>query len=316
MNSTKTCLPSALLVAIVLFFSMPTHAQPFAPVEVYLEVVDPQPYYEEFDIISVRLGIRGNVDPVMKITGYNMVVRSPLEAVSYSIARSGTSPWGRPIQGLRDPDEDTNQRRQLFSSFVADSLNTLPSNPVLTTIEFLVEEEVGMIHFDLEVAFPQGNNENLIGEIPTDFNFYEIPFTMDVSGASNIRLGMPTPSPTPTPTPTPSPTPSPSATVSPTPSPSPSPSATPSPTPSPSPSPSVTPTPTATPTPTSSPSPTPTASPSPTPSPSATPSPTPSPTPVVYTRVEVIERLLNRDPSPGDPDRNGDGIIDAADLVG
>jgi hypothetical protein len=164
--------------------------------------------------------------------------------------------------------------------------------------------------------------------------------TTDYVLGNESGLADPTPSPTPTPSPSPtgvaspsptaSPSPSPTAVVSPTASPTPTPSQTPTTTmePSPtspptaSPTPSLTPTQSLTPTPSRTPMPSPSLTESPTPSPTPTLSPTPSlspsPTPTYVYREELRDGLLGIGP-PMDPARqpdvNGDGVSDIADLI-
>lgn len=128
--------------------------------------------------------------------------------------------------------------------------------------------------------------------------------------------------PPPTPTPTVSPTPSPSPTVSPTASPTATPTATPTPTATATPTVSPTATPSPTPTPTGSPpGPTasPTATPSPTPTATAAPTATPTETPIGCEpfRQIIIRRILGRPSNcpPDTQDANGDGALDAADIV-
>jgi hypothetical protein len=97
-------------------------------------------------------------------------------------------------------------------------------------------------------------------------------------------------------TPPPTPTPSPSPTATPSPTASPSPSA--------APSPSASPSPTASPTATATPSPTATPTPSPTPSPSPTPEP-----------VSIVAVIVGSASPSATADLNGDGVVDAADVV-
>jgi len=71
-------------------------------------------------------------------------------------------------------------------------------------------------------------------------------------------------------------------------------------------------------TPTPTPTPTPTATPAPSPTPTVTPTPTPIPTPFITT-TQLVKHILGEAYLPGDmlsqADQNGDGIVDAADLV-
>lgn len=110
------------------------------------------------------------------------------------------------------------------------------------------------------------------------------------TGIATSQVYIASETPTPTPSPTPSPTASPIPTETPTPTPSPSPTAT------------------------STPSLTPTASPSPTET--ATAEPTPSPTDDPGLVIEtVFHTLLGSDPPTAQADYNGDGVVDAADLI-
>ncbi|MCC5876239.1 MAG: hypothetical protein JJU11_08495 [Candidatus Sumerlaeia bacterium] len=221
MTPTKSTLLIALLTGLTLHAGSTVHAETtLTPVTVYMEVVNPELFYEEDDIIEVRLGIRDNANAPMRPVGYNIIVRWPDGVVDLDRVRSGTSPWGPPIRAVApgpDVDPETGERRQRLSTAVGNEPSTLPLNPVLTTMEFVVREEVGYINLNLEVAYPDGGNQNLVGAISDDPTIYEIPFVFDTSGARNIYLGYtetlpPTPTPIPTPTPTPSPTPTPTPT--------------------------------------------------------------------------------------------------------
>lgn len=201
--------------------SLTTAQVEMTPVTVYLEVVNPEMFYEEDDIVQVRLGIRDNLNDPMRLSGYNIIVRWPDGVLELDRVRPGTSPWGNPIRAVApgpEVDPETGERRQRLSSGVGNEPSTLPLNPVLTTMDFIVREEIGYTNINLEVAYPDGGNQNLIGAISDDPVLYEMPFVFDTSGARNIFLGFtetlpPTPTPMPTPTATPTPTPVPTPAI-------------------------------------------------------------------------------------------------------
>lgn len=288
MSPRLAVLTACMAVVMMLAGPRTIGASGLEPVTFYLEIANPKAYYQEGETITLHMGIRDNVNPHVRPSGYNVIFRSPADSVLY-LSHQGGPVWSRP---QRHPttsmpyDEAANQWRHLMFQINGSTFPELPANPLLAVVNYLVEEEVGEVSFDLEVAFPDGSNDNLLGTEENSANLPEMPFNFDTTAARNIQLGEPTPTPTPSPTPTPTATPSPSPTATPTPTPSPSPS----------------PTPTATPTPTAAPSPTPTA--------------TPTPTPRVFTIQEVVAWLLGTNPAPDQaPDRNQDGVVDAADLI-
>lgn len=67
--------------------------------------------------------------------------------------------------------------------------------------------------------------------------------------------------------------------------------------------------------PTATPTFTPTASPTPTPSPTSTPTPSLTPTPTPHPQAPLIAILLGENPTEPESDRNGDGVLDIADLL-
>lgn len=240
-------------------------AQTIEPVTFYLEVADPQPYYEEGDLIVLRMGVRDNVNDHVRPSGYNVILRTPAGSVVRLSAVGGGDGWANPVIAAdsKEPyDEEANQDRWRLTGINGNSFPELPQNPLFATITYMVDEEVGEVGFDLELAFTDGSNENMLGTMENSPDLPEIPFDFETSGAAGLLLGQPAPTPTPSPTP----------------------------------------------------SPTPTATPTPTPSP--TPSPTPTPTPRVFTVEEVTAWLLDTAGAPSEaPDRNGDGVVDAADLL-